>query len=302
MGFVGRGRIQVGNLGQQRIRAQDNRIVQADVLVCTSDFFDVMDVKLIRGRFFTDRRDTDVREVVVSESAVKQLQLSGGVLGRTVSIEGTGSEPHLIVGITKDADYFNVERRHAPQAYLSFGARPRVVATVVVASARGEQLMPELERVVRAVEPRALVTNQQTLIRLEREAVGPARLQMYVFSSLGVLGIIVVVGGIAGIVVHRVRTQRREWAVRWALGATDGTLVAGLMGRMAAYATAGAACGVAFAYVVSGITTGLVFGYVRPSAVDYIVGVAAATLISLAASGLAASRVWLGDHSAILRS
>jgi ABC-type antimicrobial peptide transport system permease subunit len=108
--------------------------------------------------------------------------------------------------------------------------------------------------------------------------------------------------GIYGTISYLVNEQRREIAIRLALGAQRGNILKMVMRRGLGLAAAGAALGVAGALIVSHLMAALLYG-VSPTDLPTFVGVTVVlTLVALAASYIPALRAMRLDPITTLHS
>ena len=108
--------------------------------------------------------------------------------------------------------------------------------------------------------------------------------------------------GIYGTISYVVNEQRREIAIRLALGAQKATILKMVLPRGLGLAAAGAGLGVAGALVVSHLMAGLLFG-VSPNDLPTFAGVTLVlTAVALAASYIPALRAMRLDPMAALHS
>ena len=108
--------------------------------------------------------------------------------------------------------------------------------------------------------------------------------------------------GIYGTISYLVNEQRREMAIRLALGAQRGTILKMVLRRGLGLAAAGAGLGLAGALIVSHLMTGLLFGV---SSIDLPIfaGVTLVlTIVALAASFIPALRAMRLDPTTMLHS
>jgi ABC-type antimicrobial peptide transport system permease subunit len=108
--------------------------------------------------------------------------------------------------------------------------------------------------------------------------------------------------GIYGTISFLVNEQRREFAIRLALGAQKGRVLEMVLRRALALAAAGTALGLAGALIVSHLMAGLLYG-VSPTDLSTYAGVTVVlTAVALAASYVPALRAMRLDPIAVLHS
>jgi ABC-type antimicrobial peptide transport system permease subunit len=113
-------------------------------------------------------------------------------------------------------------------------------------------------------------------------------------SAFGLLALVLSVVGIAGVVSYAVTQQRREIAVRVALGATKGSIRGGLLASMALPVALGVGAGLLAARSLSKLVEGLLFGVRATDPVTYMaitLGIVAVSVVATLVPARAATGV-----------
>ena len=123
---------------------------------------------------------------------------------------------------------------------------------------------------------------------------------MDMVASFAAIALLLAGLGIYGTISYVVNEQKREIAIRLALGAQRGNILTMVLRRGLAMAAAGAGIGVAGALIVSHLMAGLLYG-VSPNDLATFGGVTLVlTTVALAASCIPALRAMRIDPNAIL--
>jgi ABC-type antimicrobial peptide transport system permease subunit len=117
-------------------------------------------------------------------------------------------------------------------------------------------------------------------------AIGPARQVVELLSLLTVLALALGAVGVYGVIAHFATRRRRDWAIRVALGLTNGRVMAQVLGHAAGLVAAGIVLGAVAAAALTRLLSSLLFGV---SALDPFSFAAAAA--ALLAAGLSAALV-----------
>src|SRR6201994_3385906 len=124
---------------------------------------------------------------------------------------------------------------------------------------------------------------------------------MEIVACFAVTALLLAGLGIYGTISYVVNEQRREIAIRLALGAQRGTILKMVLRRALGLAAAGAGLGVAAALIVSHLMAGLLFG-VSPTDLPTFAGVTLVlTTVALAACYIPARRAMRVDPIVALR-
>jgi ABC-type antimicrobial peptide transport system permease subunit len=118
--------------------------------------------------------------------------------------------------------------------------------------------------------------------------IGRQRLGAWFFTGFGLAALLLGVGGAFGLVAYLAESQRKEFGVRVALGATMGHLIRRGLAAALLPVLAGVVSGLFFAGVVSRLFTSLLAGIGALDAVTYV-AVAVTTLGCTTIAALAAS-------------
>ena len=275
--------------------------------VATPGYFRAMDIRLLRGRVFTDGDTENAPPVViVSQRLAERLWPGQEALGRRLLTHGApGDEKRpgwqTVVGVVENARYREVETARY-DLYLAHRqvADPlqhyalRVAGDPVAAAA-------PLKAALTALDPELTMENVATMEEIVGRAFAPWRFSAIVVSALGVMALAFAAAGLAAVMAYAVAHRTREIAVRLALGA-QARHVVGVIARDGLWiAAAGVATGLAVAWVLRRSVAGMLFGVSPDDGVTFIgVGVLLAT-VSVVAACLPAQRAARVDPAVALR-
>ncbi len=224
--------------------------VLCDFLNVSPGWLDLMKIPLLDGR---DLQPSDVHpgSAIVNESFAKAYFGGENPVGRTF-VGVAGSIPVRIVGLVRDARYWNMRDRLGPAAYLPFAtvdskgsAQPKSDASLLVRTAtEGPLAMAALlRREVSAARSEFQVNNLRTQKELVEMHTVRERLLaiLAVFFSLVALALAGV--GLFGVLDYSVLRRKREIAIRLAIGAPSADVVWQVLGESVAMVFIGAVAG-----------------------------------------------------------
>jgi len=238
--------------------------VRIDVTSVSWNLFEVLGVRPMLGRAFTEQEDRPGVNVVVLSYGLWETRFGAdrSIVGRTVALD---RRPYVVVGVMPSGFSFPLRGR-------GFNATPAaawvpMAFTEVQLQARGnnfglgvvgrlktgtsiETMRAELEILARRVnerypQPRSPNSSIGFAARpLREETSGP--IQRPLLLLLGAVGLVLLVtcANVANLVLSRAAARRREIAVRTALGSSHGRLLQLLVAEGAILSIAGGTVGV----------------------------------------------------------
>lgn len=231
-------------------------------LLVTANFFDVVRVPVERGRGFTAAEapaERDPHLVVISHGFWRrQLQSDPDVIGRPLTING---EAYTVTGVLPAKLRSIAGFGLAPDVYLPLGRSlvpyldaPRAAAAQLVGRLRRDQSVAEGRAAISAVAARIGEAERDPEFKFIREFAPVGGIaQVREFKELGAFFLVLLVvsglvlaiacANVAGLLLARSLTRRREIALRIALGAGRGRLVQQLLTESLVLTTAGMVVG-----------------------------------------------------------
>ena len=229
----------------------------------TSAFFDVFGVQAIAGRTLQEGRDdpTGPRVAVLSERAWTRLfNRDPATVGKTVRINGG---PVTIVGIvpasfewpSRDMELWALTEKQVPSppleiegdieskrgvSYFEAVARIRPGITMADAQANVDTIAKQLEK----IDPENNTRRGYVLVPIHEQVVGKVRAALLMLTGAVGLVLLIASANVAGLLLARAATRRREMGLRAALGASRQDLFRQLIGESVLLSLIGAVSGV----------------------------------------------------------
>jgi ABC-type antimicrobial peptide transport system permease subunit len=208
-----------------------------------------------------------------------------------------------IIGVIADARTESLADAAIPQIYRSVHQRP---AKDLVIFLRGQldssTIATQVRQQVQSVDATLPVFHAETLDDVVSTSLSVRRFSMEMVACFAATALLLAGLGIYGTISYVVNEQRREIAIRLALGAQRGTILKMVLRRGLGLAVAGAGLGVAGALVVSHLMAGLLYG-VSPTDPPTFAGVTfVLAAVALAASYIPALRAMRLDPITTLHS
>ena len=276
-------------------------------------YFDTMQVKVIRGRPFTDTDTAASRAVaIVNEQFANRYWPNQDPIGKRIRLPnkrqpGSASlsgERLEIVGVTRTGKYLWIAEAPMPFLYLPFAQQDRTRMSLLVesTSADASGLAAPLRELVASIDVAQPIANAQTFAQLYRQrAVAVPTIIMQTVGTIGVLGLTLALIGVYGLVAYSVTRRTREIGIRMAIGAAKSDVLAMVLRQGLILSVSGIAVGGVASVVVARALSAALVGIGRPNPITYIIVPLLLAGMTTAASYVPARRASLVDPLVALR-
>ncbi len=186
-------------------------------------FFATMEIPLKTGRTFLSGES---HVVIVSESFARQQWPGQNPLGQQI---GDGKTKDTVVGVAGDAHINAVNDDDATEQY--WAAQPDdMPGMVVIVRAAGEpgSLTPAIKSISEGLDPKAMPEIRQIKL-LYREDISRLEMIATAVSAVGIAAVCLAGIGLIGLVAFTVSQRTKEIAIRIALGARPGAVLAAVL-------------------------------------------------------------------------
>ena len=283
------------------------------------EYFHLLGMPLERGRTFSDQDIEQTPQIaVINQAAARTYWPGEDPVGRRVQLVGaTANGSHnsartTIVGVIGDARTESLADAVTPRIYLSMYQR----AFQASANQRGLQglaiflrgqldpraILAQVRQQVQSVDPGLPVFRAETMDDVLSASLSVRRFSMEMVAFFAATALLLAGLGIYGTISFVVNEQRRELAIRLALGVQRGDLLAMVLRRGLGLAAAGAAMGLVGALIVSHLMAGLLYGVSPTDLTSFASVTLVLTAVALAASYIPALRATRLDPITVLNS
>jgi predicted permease len=280
--------------------------------IVSPEYFHLLGIPLLRGRLFNDQDLEDTPQVaVINQAAARTYWPGQDPLSKRVRLRldprdmsSSDTPPWTtIVGVIADARTESLADAVIPQIYRSVYQRPaKDLAIFLRGQLDPSAISAQVREQVQSIDPELPVFHAETLDDVLSTSLSVRRFSMEMVAFFAATALLLAGLGIYGTISYVVNEQRRETAIRLALGAQRGNILKMVLRRGLGLATAGAGLGVAGALIVSHLMAGLLYG-VSPTDLPTFAGVTVVlTGVALVASYIPALRAMRLDPITTLHS
>ena len=222
--------------------------------VARENYFETMEIPLLRGRGFTSQDDQHAPRVgVVSEAFARKFFPNQEVLGKHVTIID-GKRDLEIVGVVADTKYMTQREEIKPLLYTPWQQEGEQIGTMHFAlRTTGEPtaLAATVRQVVRELDQNLPVTEISSQTARSQVTLGQERLTARLLSFFGVLALLLAAIGLSGMLAHSVAQRTNEIGIRMALGAQSSNVLRLMIWQGMKLVLLGVALGTLSGYVLT---------------------------------------------------
>jgi putative ABC transport system permease protein len=228
--------------------------------VVSPDYFRIMGIGLIQGRFIGNEDRANTPQVtVVSESFAKQFFPGQSAVGKVLKFDGAeGSE---IVGVVKDVRQWGLDQPIEPLVYGAFAHSSIFWRQIIVRTTIPLGTISKLmEQQVRQLDPNQPVGPIRTMDQVLSQSLDEKRLKTLLLTALSITGLLISMFGVYALISFFVACRTHEMGIRIAIGAQKKDILKMVTKQGALLAIAGLIIGVAGSLALSRFLSGIIYG------------------------------------------
>ncbi len=252
------------------------------------DYLKLMQIPLVRGRFFTDAdNEHSSRVVVIDESFAERYFPGQDPIGKHLHFtqeSSGGPRTDEIVGVVGHIKQFGLQPDKSNvveiQYYEPFAQIPDAImrrvgegADVFVRVRDGEQaesVFPAIRRALLQLDSQVVVDEMQPMSRVVAESIERQRFAMMLFSIFAAGALLLASIGIYGVLSYIVGQRTREVGIRMALGAQKGDVMRAVLRDGAGMTLPGIGVGILVALGMSRLMSSILFGITPNDLVTFV--------------------------------
>jgi putative ABC transport system permease protein len=236
----------------------------ADYATVSPDYFRVMRIPLLRGRFFSEQDSPSNPNVaIISETLARRYFPNQDPLGRQM---GFGFPPNSnvsrkIVGVVGDVRDVALSRKPGPMMYVPFAQAPLYGGEVVVRSSlSASSVAAGIRQAVHSIDKDLPLTDVESFPDALGASVARERFRTLVLSSFSGIALILAAVGIFGVISYSASQRTHEIGIRMALGAQQRDVLRLILGQGAKLALLGLGAGAVAALLLTRLMASLLYG------------------------------------------
>jgi len=232
----------------------------------TPNYFHLLGIPLLRGRFLSESDDDKAPQVaVINEGFARTYWPNQDPLGRRFKRNRADSPWITVVGVIANARTESLAQAEVPQIYLSlYQSESRRLAIFLRGHLDAAAIPEQVREQVQAVDPTLPISGSQTLDETVSASLTERRFSMEMVALFALTALLLAGLGIYGVISYMVSERTHEIGIRIALGADRRSILRMVLRQGLGLAIVGAAVGLVGALVVSHFMAGLLFS-VRPT-------------------------------------
>ncbi len=288
-------------------KTTDSKSLTANIQATGPELQQVLGFAMARGRYFNAQDTADSPLVgVVNSAFAKVYEPASGkdVSDFTITMgggPGTSPRPFKIVGVLDDLHQVGISDPAFPEIDIdaaqlkpSDGFYQPALGThveLVLRSTRDPRsLIPELQHVLRQVNPDLAGTEIHTMDQIVDDAMGSQLLAAHLLEALGALALIVALAGLYSLLAYLVTLRTRELGLRLALGAQRADILSLILRGAGVLLLTGTAFGIALSLATARLLHTFLFGVKQYDPVTLITAPILLLLVGALAAWLPARR------------
>jgi len=263
-----------------------------------------MGITLRYGRGIASTDDADhPKAVVVSERFAHEYFPGQSPLGQQVFMPWGDTLVATIVGIVGNVRHAGVDSLAQPTIYWSMAQFPWSGMQLVVRAAGDlRPVATALPGAVHALDPDLAVADVRPLESYLGDALARRRFSMMLLAGFAGLALVLTTVGLYGVIAYTVVQRTREFGIRLALGASQATVLRGVLRRGLLLVGAGVLAGVIGAVALTRVLGSLLYEVSATDPAVFAGIVALLAVVGVVASYAPARRATRVDPAVALRA
>lgn len=281
------------------------KTITADYATVSPDYFRVMRIPLIRGRYFTeDDSPENPKVAIISQTLAQRYFPNEDPIGRQMrfGFPPNGNVLREVVGVVGDVRDTALSQKPGPMMYVPFAQAPLYGGEVVVRSAlSASSVAAGIRHATHAIDEDLPVTDIASFPDMVGKSISQERFRTFVLGSFSVVALLLAAVGIFGVISYSVSQRTHEIGIRMALGARPGDVLRLILTQGARLSLCGLGAGIVAALLLTHLMSTMLYN-ISPADPGIFAAVAVVLLgVALLACYIPARRAMKVDPMVALR-
>lgn len=272
----------------------------------SSGYFETLRLPLVAGSVWTSTSEGEqpIPAVVSERLAIDVFGSADEAMGKVLG--ASGPRQLRVVGVAADNKHYGLDQEDPTSAYVPISVLPFVIPMAHMAvRIRGEApagLARTLREAIWREAPDMPIPTVRSMDDWIAGSMSGRRFDSAVVGAFGFAGLLLAAAGLYGTLLYNVRQQRRELAIRLALGAERSRVERSVVARGIQLALAGSLMGLVASWWVGGLLESRLYNVEASDPLALGGAAAVLLLVSVIASWLPARRAGRTDPIQILQA
>jgi putative ABC transport system permease protein len=264
------------------------------------DYFRVMSIPLLKGRFFTEQDDARAPKVVIiDELTARNSSLGDNPLGKHLIVDKI---PLEIVGVVGQVKHSGLAVGPEASIYVPYLQGPIPSMILVVRTTSDQQAMvAAIRSAVQSIDKDQPVYKIQSMERIISDSIAHPRSISLLLGAFAAIALVLTVLGVYGLVAYLVTQRTQEIGIRVALGAQRRDIFKLIVSEGMKLFFIGLVIGVGMAFGLARVLSSLLYGITASDPATFLAVSALVTLVVLVANFLPAQKAAKIDPIRALR-
>ncbi len=268
--------------------------------IITPDFFEVLQVALLRGRPFSDLDTAEAQPVaIINETAARTHWPNEDALGKRFTFGG--DRWMTVVGIVADTRRAGVDQRVRTESYQPYTQDPGSMTIVIRTAGDPSAIVSALRAALRGLDPEQPLARVASMDELIDGQTAARRFNTWLLGAFGAAAITLTAIGLYSLLAYLVALRRHEMAVRLAIGGTPGHVLGLIVRHVSWVVGIGVSLGLAGALAAARSMRSLLFEIEPWDPLSQMATIALVAAVAVAAAWIPARRAMRVDPAMVLR-
>ncbi|MBD0369665.1 MAG: ABC transporter permease [Pyrinomonadaceae bacterium] len=271
--------------------------------IVSPEYFRVMEIPLLKGRYFNDNdRAGEPEVVIVDETLAARFWPNENPIGKRLQQRGKPDSWKTVVGVISSARQYSAEKEPPITVYYpheQYGARN--IYVLVRTTSDPASMAGAVTREIQAQDPELPVFDVNTMEQRLYDSLARQRFSMFLLGIFASVALILAAIGIYGVMTYWVNQRIHEIGIRMALGAQPGNILRLVLKQSLALIALGIAIGLAGAFALTRVMSSLLFGISATDRLTFVLLSLFLATVALVSSYIPARRAARVDPMVALR-